>query len=87
MLAGEPTVRVFGQELAIKAEIISIEGLSAHADSEQLMDWLRTAERKPKHVFLNHGEPVAADLLRQRVDHELGLGCTVPLLGQMFELK
>jgi metallo-beta-lactamase family protein len=87
MLAGEPTVRVFGQELAIKAEIVSIEGFSAHADSEQLMDWLRTAGHKPKHVFLNHGEPVAADLLRQRIDHELGLDCTVPLLGQTLDLK
>jgi len=86
MLAGEPTVRIFGQDLAIKAEIVSIEGLSAHADAEQLMDWLRTAGRTPKHVFLNHGEPVAADILRQRIEHELGLRCTVPLLGQTLEL-
>lgn len=87
MLAGESTVRVFGQDLAINAEIVSIEGMSAHADAEQLLAWLRTATRTPRRVYLNHGEPLASDLLRQRIEHELGLSCTVPLLGQQLELS
>ena len=86
LVAGEPTVRVFGQDLEVKAEIHSIEGFSAHADADQLLDWLESAGGSPRQVFLNHGEPTAADTLRQRVVHELGLPCQVPLLGQRFAL-
>lgn len=86
MLAGEPTTRLFGQDLEIRAEIHSIDGFSAHADATQLLDWLETAGGSPRQVFLNHGEPNAADTLRQRVNHELGLSCQIPLLGQQFTL-
>lgn len=86
MIAGEPTVRVFGQDLPIRASVYCIDGYSAHADSTQLLQWLGAAERKPGRVFLNHGEPQAADLLRQRVEHELGIACTVPLLGEQVEI-
>jgi metallo-beta-lactamase family protein len=86
LVAGEPTIRVFGQDLEVRAEIHSIEGFSAHADADQLLDWLDSAGGSPRQVFLNHGEPTAADTLRQRVEHELGLPCQVPLLGQQFPL-
>lgn len=86
MLAGEPTTRMFGQDLPVNAEIHSIDGFSAHADATQLLDWLETAGGSPRQVFLNHGEPDAADTLRQRVKNELGLSCQIPLLGQQFTL-
>jgi metallo-beta-lactamase family protein len=86
LVAGEPTIRVFGQDLEVRAEIHSIEGFSAHADADQLLDWLDSAGGSLRQVFLNHGEPTAADTLRQRVEHELGLPCQVPLLGQQFAL-
>lgn len=86
LVAGEPTIRIFGQDQDVRAEIHSIEGFSAHADADQLLDWLDSAGGSPRQVFLNHGEPNAADTLRQRVKHELGLPCQVPLLGQRFSL-
>lgn len=82
MVAGEPTIRVFGQDLTVKANVHSIDGFSAHADADQLMDWVRGATRRPKRIYLNHGEPEAADTLRLRIEHELGIDCVVPLLGQ-----
>lgn len=82
MVAGEQTVRVFGQDLTIKAKVHAIEGLSAHADADQLMQWLKTATREPKRIFLNHGEPEASETLRLRIARELGIDCVVPLLGQ-----
>lgn len=86
MLAGEPTIRVFGQDLQVRASIHSVEGFSAHADADQLLDWLRTARSKPKRVFLNHGEPQASDILRQRIERELEMDCCVPLLGDQIRL-
>lgn len=86
MVAGETTVRVFGQDLVIKAKVHSIDGFSAHADADQLIDWIKTATREPKRIYLNHGEPEAADTLRQRIDRELGIDCVVPLLGQQVFL-
>lgn len=86
MVAGETSVRVFGQDLEIKAKVHNIDGMSAHADADQLMQWLGTATRKPKRVFLNHGEPQASDVLRQRIERELGIDCIVPLMGQQHAL-
>ena len=86
LVAGESTIRIFGKDLPVRAEIHSLEGFSAHADSNQLIDWLKTATKKPKRVFLNHGEPHAADSLRLRIEHELGIDCVVPLLGQQIKL-
>lgn len=86
MLSGEPTVRIFGQDLPVKARLYNLEGYSAHADADQLLTWLHGATAQPRRVFLNHGEPQAADILRQRVERELGLECHVPLLGEKVKL-
>jgi len=86
MISGEPTVRIFGHEYPIRADIHSIDGYSAHADSNELLRWLRTAQALPKKVILNHGEPGASDLLRQRIERELGINCTVPLLGDQVDI-
>jgi metallo-beta-lactamase family protein len=87
MLAGEPTIRIHGEDLPVRAEVVSLPGFSAHADANQLLDWLRTARVPPRGVYLNHGEPAAADALRQRIERELGWAAHVPRLGQRMELK
>lgn len=86
ILAKEKTIRIFGQDVEINAEVVQLEGMSAHADSDQIMDWLRTAPKPPAAVYLNHGEPGPADILRQRIEHELGWSAMAPLLGQMVEV-
>ena len=86
ILAKEKTIRIYGQEVEINAEVAQLEGMSAHADSQQIMDWLKTAPQAPQAVYLNHGEPAAADMLRQRIDHELGWPVMAPLLGQVLEV-
>jgi metallo-beta-lactamase family protein len=86
MLAGERTVRIYGEDVPINAEVISITGMSAHADANEILAWLQTAPVSPKGVFLNHGEPAAADSLRLRIKHELKWAASVPLLGQQIEV-
>lgn len=87
IVAGEKSVRIFGEDVPIHAEVVSLDGMSAHADAQELMSWLKTIQRAPKTVFLNHGEPEAAEALRLEIKHSLGWSAVVPLLGQHFELK
>ncbi len=86
MVAGERSVRIFGEDVRINAEVVSLEGMSAHADASQLIAWMKTAPRAPRHVFINHGEANAADALRIRVGRELHWDASVPLLGQRVEI-
>ncbi len=86
MLAGERRIRIHGEQVDINAEVLSLPGMSAHADANQLMAWLSTARSPPRRVFLNHGEPGPADALRQRIERELGWEALVPRLGQRVEI-
>lgn len=87
IVAGERSIRILGEEVAINAEVVSLAGLSAHADARQIVQWLATAPKPPRGIYLNHGEPAAADALRQRIDQELGWPAEVPRLGQMVEIE
>lgn len=86
MVAGEKSIRIYGDDVPVNAEVISLEGMSAHADSDQVIEWLKTAPSAPKAVYLTHGEPGPADMLRQRIKHELGWSAMAPLLGQTIDL-
>ena len=86
ILAGERSIRIHGEAVEIKAEVVSLPGMSAHADAAQIVQWLATAPKPPLGVFLNHGEPEPADALRQRIERELGWPVTVPRLGQSVEI-
>jgi metallo-beta-lactamase family protein len=84
--AGERSLRIHGADIAVRAEVISLQGMSAHADARQLIEWLRSAPAAPRSVFVTHGEPGPADAMRQRIEQELGWTARVPLLGQSVEL-
>ncbi|MDI1268084.1 MAG: MBL fold metallo-hydrolase [Polaromonas sp.] len=86
IVAGEKSIRIHGEDVAVNAEVVSLPGMSAHADARQIVDWLKTSPKAPRGVFLNHGEPAPADALRQRIERELGWSVTVPRLGQTLEI-
>ena len=86
MLAGERSIRIHGEDVAVNAEVVALPGMSAHADARQLVQWLATAPQPPRGIYLNHGEPGPADALRQRIARELGWNACVPRLGQQLEL-
>jgi len=87
MVAGERTVRIHGEDVPVNAEVVSLDGMSAHADSAEILAWLKTCKRPPNTVFLNHGEAEAADAMRLHIKHSLGWNAVVPLLGQQVELN
>ena len=86
LLAGERSLRIHGEDITIDAEVVSLPGMSAHADAGQLVRWLSTAPRAPRGIYLNHGEAGPADALRQRIERELGWPAMVPRLGQSVEI-
>ena len=75
---GAATVRIFGQEVAVRADVVTVHGLSAHADRAGLLRWLRTARRVPRGVSVVHGEPGPASALAEAIDRELGWRVSMP---------
>jgi metallo-beta-lactamase family protein len=78
LAAGGRSLRIFGQDVTVNAEVVQLGAASGHADADELLAWLRSAPRPPREVFLTHGEPAASDALRLRIERELGWNATVP---------
>jgi len=85
LLDGAETVRIFGEEIAVKAHIHNITGLSAHADQEQLLEWAGHV-RSPRLVILTHGEPEAAATLKGLLNERLGFTVAIANLDEVFDL-
>lgn len=86
LVGGAATVKIHGEHVPVRAEVMNLDMLSAHADAPELLAWLRSAPRPPKGVIVTHGEPEAADALRGRIEEELGWPCRVPFLGERIGL-
>ncbi|WP_434318466.1 MBL fold metallo-hydrolase RNA specificity domain-containing protein [Leifsonia sp. P73] len=83
---GERSLRIYGRDIPIRAQVHVLDMLSAHADAGQIVDWLGTAPTPPRAVYLTHGEPHAADALRVRVRRTLGWEARVPEFGETVSL-
>lgn len=78
LVSGAKFIRIHGQDVPVRAAVANLETLSAHADYAEILDWLKNFEQPPQRVYLTHGEPQAADQLRQHIEHKLGWDCQVP---------
>lgn len=72
LLEGAPTVRIFNQEITVRARVIKLDGFSAHADQSELLRWLGGFTRPPGRTIAVHGEPQPADTFAGLVRHQLG---------------
>jgi len=70
--SGAPEVKIFGQMVPIRAQVAAFEQFSDHADTPELLEWLRTFPAKPSTTYLVHGEPDASSQLRDVMTKELG---------------
>lgn len=86
LLEGAKELKIHGKYYPVLATILEIEGLSAHGDQNDLLNWLSELENIPKKVFLVHGENQPADELRIKIIEKYNFECTIPLMGQEFEL-
>jgi metallo-beta-lactamase family protein len=74
---GEKAVRIFGEEVPVRAKVHTIGGLSAHADQAELLSWLRHFRRPPRDCWVVHGEPAAAAAFQAAVVRELNWNVSV----------
>jgi metallo-beta-lactamase family protein len=86
MVEGAGEIKVHGRWILVAAEVANLPMLSAHADANELIRWLRGFQRPPRRVFIVHGEAQASETLRSRIGQELGWDAVVPRQGQVFEL-
>jgi metallo-beta-lactamase family protein len=87
LVGGATEVKIHGRYVEVRAPVTHLEGLSAHADAEGLLHWMRQIRNPPRHTFVVHGEPVAADALRLRIQDELGWRVQVPEHGAVHDLE
>ena len=79
---GEKIVKIFGEEISVNCSIYSIEGFSNHADQRGLIEWIGAFMKKPKKVFLVHGEEESMKVLSQLMQSEQGVSVEAAKLGQ-----
>jgi metallo-beta-lactamase family protein len=84
---GLTTIRIHHKLIHVEAEIMAIDSLSAHADSDDTMAWLGGFKRIPRRVFLNHGEPAGLAALKYRIETELGWEAEVVRENEEFNLS
>ena len=83
---GQKVVKIFGRDVERHAEVETLEGYSAHADRDELRDWVRQLGGPIQRAFVVHGEPDAAEAMA-KILHDEGVGeVVVPRHGESFEL-
>ena len=86
LLDGARTVRLFGEDVAVKAKIASLHGMSGHADMEGLLSWLEAFKKRPYTVFVNHGDEGACENLRGLIEQRFGCRAIAPYSGSEYDL-
>ena len=85
LLEGAQTVKLFGEEIAVRAQIRSLKGTSGHADQQGLIRWLSQFEKKPRTVFLNHGNEESIAVLSDELK-DRGYAVEAPYSGTEYDL-
>ena len=82
---GARSVKLFGEEIAVNAEIAMLHGTSGHADKEGLLNWLAGFREKPRMVFVNHGDDGSCEAFRTTLE-AMGYHAEAPYSGTEFDL-
>lgn len=83
---GESPIKIHGQLWDVAAEIVKMDNMSAHADYQEILDWLRDFHGGPRKVFVTHGEKEAAAAMAEKIEVEFGWKTTIPPYGHQEEL-
>lgn len=86
LLEGAKSVKMFGEEIAVNAEIENFHGLSSHADRDHLLEWISNFKApKPQHVFVVHGDREVAPFFAQSIQN-LGFEAHAPQYTEVYDL-
>lgn len=86
LVEGDEQVRIFGDRYDVKAEVVSINGFSSHADQEALLDYALSSRGRLKHIFLVHGEQKPAQALTEKLDQAGIEDVSFPAWDEVVEL-
>ena len=86
LLGGAETVRLFGEDITVNANILSVRGISGHADRDHMIAWLAAIEKKPKKVFVNHGHDGVCDTFAKHISDTLFIKTEAPYSGDTYDL-
>jgi len=86
LVGGAKNITIYGRSYPVHAAIKRIDSLSAHADYNELLEWLSYFKNKPKKVFVTHGELEAAKSLKEKIEKRFGWSVVIPKYGDSFEL-
>jgi metallo-beta-lactamase family protein len=87
MLDGARTIRIHGMDVPVNAHVEVVSSMSAHADSKEMLHWLRGFKHAPKRTFLVHGEPVAMEALHASITTELKWTVHMPQWKEKADLQ
>lgn len=87
LLNGEKEFKSYGKWLPLNMQVEEIEGLSAHADQTELLDWLSDIKDSPKKIFIIHGEKEGAEALKKGIKETYGWDCQIPQLYDIAEIN
>ncbi len=87
LVNGGDHIKIHGQMIPVRAEVVLNETLSAHADADEIIGWLKNFTHPPKQTFITHGEPLASEALRKRIAEELHWPVEVPDYLETFTLN
>ena len=86
LVDGEKDVRIFDEEIHVNAEIVQMNDVSAHADRDGLVSWLKNNPENPKNIFVVHGEDSVAESFAELLKNECGYEASAPYSGYIFDL-
>ena len=87
LVDGIDRVKLFNEDIEVRAEIDTLPGISGHADRNGLIAWLQGFTRKPELVFVNHGDPDTSEAFAATLNRELGIHAVAPYSGAVFDLQ
>lgn len=83
---GAKEIKIFGEDVAVRAKIQTLPGLSGHADRLGLLEWIEAFKYKPRQVFVVHGEDQVAELFSKTLSEECGIRSAAPYSGTRYDL-
>ena len=87
LLDGANEIKLYGKYFKVSATIESIEGLSGHADQNELINWLAEIKNKPQHIFIVHAEKEGAEALRDKIKQLYQWNAEIPTLNESKEIS
>lgn len=86
LLDGVDEVKLFGEDISVRAKIAQLPGLSGHADKEGLIDWVSGFDKKPEKIFVVHGDDMSCEAFTEYLNREMKISAYAPYSGTVFNL-